>query len=60
MYYVVYDNFLSPSEFGNLKGYLGADGKFPWKLGARINNNVQSIDDMYFATLVFHSYDGWF
>ena len=60
MYYVVYDNFLSPAEFGNIKGYLGADGKFPWKLGARINNNDQTNDDMYFATLVFHSYDGWF
>ena len=36
MYYVVYDNFLRADEFGRLKGCLGPDGEFPWKLGSRI------------------------
>lgn len=60
MYYVVYDNFLNPEEFGALKRYLGPGGEFPWKLSPRINNADQSNDDMYFATMIYHSYhDGW-
>ena len=59
MYYVVYDNFLRADEFGRLKGYLGPDGEFPWKLGSRINNNDQRNDDMYFATNIYHAYSGW-
>jgi len=59
MYYVVYDNFLKADEFGMLKGYLGPDGAFPWKLGSRINNNDQRNNDMYFATNIYHAYSGW-
>ena len=59
MYYIVYDDFLKADEFGHIKGYLGPDGEFPWKLGSRINNNDQRNDDMYFATNIYHSYSGW-
>jgi hypothetical protein len=60
MYYVVYDNFLNPEEFGIIKRYLGPGGGFPWLLSARINTHDTSNDAMYFATLVHHSYhDGW-
>lgn len=60
MYYVVYDNFLNAEEYGVIKQHLGPGGGFPWKLGPRINNNDQTNEDMYFATMVYHSYqDGW-
>tara|TARA_E500000318_G_scaffold79642_1_gene74675 strand:+ start:245 stop:853 length:609 start_codon:yes stop_codon:yes gene_type:complete len=60
MYYVVYDNFLNAEEYGIIKQYLGPGGGFPWKLGARINSNDESNDDMYFATMIYYSYhDGW-
>jgi hypothetical protein len=56
MYYVVYDNFLRPHEFGNLKQYM--ETTFPWRLSARINNNDTSNEDRYFATPAFHAYSG--
>ena len=61
MYYVAYDDFLNPQDFGALKQHLGPGGDFPWKLSPRINSNDQKNDDMYFATLIYHSYDdGWY
>ena len=57
MTYVIYDNFLPLNEFGGLSQMLGPNGNFPWKLSGRINNNDAKNDDMYFATLMFHSYD---
>lgn len=60
MYYVVYDNFLNSEEYGAIKQYLGPGGGFPWNLGARINAHDESNDDMYFATMIYHSYNnGW-
>jgi hypothetical protein len=60
MYYVVYDNFLNAEEYGIIKQYLGPGGAFPWRLGSRINAHDESNDDMYFATMIYHSYeDGW-
>lgn len=56
MYYVVYDNFLKPAEFGQVKGYM--ESGFPWHLSSRINDRDESNDDRYFATCAFHSYDG--
>ena len=58
MYYVVYDNFLKPNEFGNIKGYL--EEAFPWRMSPRINGFDERNDDMYFATSIYHAYDdGW-
>lgn len=56
MYYVVYDNFLSPSDFGFVKQYMEND--FPWRLQGRINNNDTSNEDRYFATNAYHAYEG--
>ena len=39
MYYIVYDDFLPPHEFGALKSYLGPNGLFPWNFSGRINDN---------------------
>ena len=39
MYYVAYDNFLDPEQFGVIKRYLGPGGHFPWELSPRINHN---------------------
>jgi hypothetical protein len=58
MYYVVYDNFLNAEQYGQIKQYLGADGSFPWKLGGRINSNDTKNTDQYFATMIYHVYDG--
>jgi len=60
MYYIVYDNFLNAEEYGIIKQYLGPGGHFPWRLGTRINANDERNDDMYFATIIYHSYEnGW-
>ena len=55
MYYIVYDDFLPPHEFGELKSYLGPNGQFPWNLSGRINDHDKENSDMYFATIVFIS-----
>jgi len=61
MYYVAYDNFLNPEQFGVIKQYLGPGGFFPWELSPRINHNDQNNQDMYFATMIYHSYEnGWY
>ena len=61
MYYVAYDNFLDPEQFGVIKRYLGPGGHFTWELSPRINHNDQNNQDMYFATMIYHSYDGgWY
>lgn len=56
MYYIVYDNFLSSSEYGYVKQYMERD--FPWKLQGRINNNDKTNQDRYFATNAYHAYEG--
>ena len=56
MYYVVYDNFLKPEQFGQVKGYM--ESGFPWLLSSRINDRDESNEDRYFATCAFHSYEG--
>ena len=56
MYYVVYDNFLSPSDYGFVKQYMEND--FPWRLQGRINNNDEGNEDRYFASNAYHAYEG--
>ena len=55
MYYIVYDNFLPPAEYGHLKSYVGENGGFPWNLSGRINALDHENSSSYFATNVFHS-----
>lgn len=53
MYYIVYDDFLPPHEFGSLKSYLGPNGLFPWNFSGRINDNDGNNNDMYFGSVVY-------
>ncbi len=57
MYYIVYDNFLPPAEYGHLKSYVGENGGFPWNLSGRINALDHENSSSYFATNVFHSHN---
>ena len=56
-YYIVYDDFLPPHEFGLIKSYLGPNGNFPWNLSGRINNGDTKNEDMYFGTMVYFNCD---
>lgn len=47
-YYVVYDDFLSPDEYGSLKAYMTT--YFPWNMTAKLNFYDQNP---YLATLVY-------
>jgi hypothetical protein len=57
-YYIVYDDFLPPHDFGVLKAYLGPNGGFPHSFSGRINNDDKTNSDMYFGTPVYYCAHG--